>query len=189
MFIDYLTLIMINMITGTALLAQFLWKSLDSETDQRSYAPAFGGVGILAVILGLALTLTWPLPGNHNLSYGETTTLFGIVFLAAAYALSQGWSLIPVATLAFFAGIDAVLVGVNIFVNRTVQEPLMVAVGFLLSGLGGMSAAPYLMFFRDKKIFRRLAVTALLLTVVAWMIVFGASLWIHLQNFAGWMPK
>jgi len=189
MFIDYLTLIMINMITGTALLAQFLWKSLDSETDQRSYAPAFGGVGLLSVILGLALTLTWPLPGNHNLSYGETTTLFGIVFLAAAYALSQGWSLIPVATLAFFAGIDALLVGVNLFVNRTEQEPLMVAAGFVLSGLGGMCAAPYLMFFRDKKIFRRLAVTALVLTAVAWMIVFGASFWIHLQKFTGWIPK
>lgn len=190
MFIDYLTLIMINMITGTALLAQFLWKGFDgSKDDQRSYAPAFGGVGLLAVILGLALSLTWPLPGNHNITYGETTTLFGIVFLAAAYALSQGWSLIPIATLAFFAGIDALLVGVNILFNRTPQEPLMVAVGFLLSGLGGMFAAPYLMFFHDKKIFRRLAVIALILTAVAWMIMYGASFWVHLQNFTSWIPK
>lgn len=189
MFVDYLTLIMLNMIAGVALLAQFLWKALDNETDQRSYAPAFGGVGLLALILGLALTLTWPLPGNHNISYGETTTLFGIVFLAAAYALSQGWSLLPVATLAFFAGINALLVGTYMLFNRNAQEPLMVAIGFLLSGLGGVFAAPYLMFFRENKTIRRLAVIILLLTAVVWLILFSASFWIHLGNFTEWMPK
>jgi putative membrane protein len=189
MFIDYLTLIMINMIAGVALLAQFLWKGLDSETDQRSYAPAFGGVGLLAVILGLAMSLTWPLPGNHNISYGGATTLFGIVFLAAAYALSQGWSLIPVGTLAFFAGVYALLVGVNILFAGTAQEPPVAGVGFLISGLGGIFAAPYLMFFREKKTLHRLAIFALLLIAVVWMIMFVASFWIHLNQFADWMPK
>jgi hypothetical protein len=31
MFIDYLTLVMINMVAGTALLAFYLWRGLDDQ--------------------------------------------------------------------------------------------------------------------------------------------------------------
>ena len=52
MFIDYLTLIMINLVAGTALLAYYIYAGMDAK-DQRPYAAAFGIVGLLAVILGL----------------------------------------------------------------------------------------------------------------------------------------
>jgi len=39
MFIDYLTIIMINLVAGTVLLAYYLWKGID-EKDQRPYASA-----------------------------------------------------------------------------------------------------------------------------------------------------
>ena len=63
MFIDYLTLIMINMVAGTAILAYYLWRGMD-QPDQRPFAAAFAGVGLLALILGLQLIFPWPFPGR-----------------------------------------------------------------------------------------------------------------------------
>ena len=92
MFIDFLTLVMINLVAGTVLLAYYLWKGID-EKDQRPYAAAFFVVGLLSLTTGLRLAFTWPLPGSFNVGYSDATSLFGIVFLGAAIALSQGWSL------------------------------------------------------------------------------------------------
>ena len=189
MFIDYLTLIMINTITGIALLGQFLWKGLDDEAEHRSYAPAFGGVGFLALFLGLAMSITWPLPGSHNIYFGGATTLFGVVFLVTAFSLNRQTNLVPTTTLAFFAGIYALLAGVNMLVVGSAQQPPAAAFALLLSGLIGVSAAPYLMFFKESKMLRRVALVALLLTASMWMILFVASFWVHLSEFAAWMPK
>src|SRR6266511_6060833 len=121
MFIDYLTLIMINLVAGSALLAYYLWRGID-EPDQRPYAAAFFGVGLLSLITGLHLSFNWPLPGSYNVGYGDATTLFGVVFLATALALWNGWNLTPVAIYAFFAGIDAVIVGLRIFFSPAYQR-------------------------------------------------------------------
>jgi len=187
MFIDYLTLIMINMVAGSAVLAYYLWKEID-DTNQRPYASAFGGVGLLALILGLQLSFNWPLPGSYNIAFGETTTLFGIVFLMAGYSLSQGWDLIPVSIFAFFAGVDALLVGVRILSLGLTKEPIVSAFGFILAGAGGVFAAPFFMFFRNNKVFRMLAVLVLVATVVIWAVTFYGSLWGHLESFAKWVP-
>ena len=47
MFIDYLTLIMINLVAGTALLAYYIYAGMDAK-DQRPYAAGFGVVGLRA---------------------------------------------------------------------------------------------------------------------------------------------
>ena len=187
MFIDYLTLIMINMVAGTALLAYYLWKGMD-EADQRPYAAAFFGVGLLSLITGLQLSFTWPLPGSYNVGYGDTTTLFGVVFLITAIALWQGWDLVPVSLYAFFAGIDAVIVGVRIFSLQLTKEPLLSAIGFVLAGLGGLGAAPFFLWFKGNKTVRMLGVLLLLATAVLWAVTFYGSLWGHLDSFSKWVP-
>lgn len=187
MFIDYLSLVMINMVAGTVLLAYYLWRGID-ETDQRSYAAGFGGVGLVALITGLMISFTWPLPGSYNVGFGEATTLFGVVFLGTALALSQGWSLIPIAIYAFFAGVDAVIVGIRILSLGLTQEPLLSAVGFVLAGLGGIFAAPFFMFFRNNRAFRMLAVLVLLATAAIWAVTFYGALWGHLASFSKWLP-
>jgi putative membrane protein len=95
MFIDFLTLIMINLVAGTVLLAFYLWKGID-EKDKRPYASAFFATGLLSVITGLQMAFTWPLPGSYNIGYGDAATLFGIVYLATGLSLWQGWDLLPV---------------------------------------------------------------------------------------------
>jgi len=187
MFIDYLTLIMINMVAGTVILAHYIWKGID-ELDQRPYAAAFGAVGLIGVVTGLQLSFTWPLPGSFNVGYGDATTLFGVVFLATAVALSQGWDLLPVTFYAFFAGIDAIIVGIRILSLGLGQEPLVAAVGFVLSGLGGVFSAPFFMFFKNNKLVRYAAIVVLLVAAGIWAVTFYSSLWGHMASFSKWLP-
>ncbi len=186
MFIDYLTIIMINLVAGTALLAYYLYTGVEAE-DQRPFAAGFGIVGLLGVVLGLVLTFTWPLPGSYNIAYGEATTLFGGVFLATAFALHQRWELKPVAIFAFFAGVYAVIVGVRIISLGLTKEPLMSGVGFVLAGLGGVLAFPALGLLKNKT-FRTLAALVLLVTALLWAVTFYGSLWAHMESFKEWTP-
>jgi putative membrane protein len=187
MFIDYLTLIMINLVAGTALLAYYIYAGMDAK-DQRPYAAGFGIVGLLGVILGLTLTFTWPLPGSYNIGYGEATTLFGAVFLGAAIALSQGWDLMPVAIYGFFAGVDAVIVGTRIISLDLTKEPILSGIGFIMAGLGGVLAAPLLGLLKKSKTFRIIAALVVLVTALLWAVTFYTSLWGHLASFAKWVP-
>jgi putative membrane protein len=187
MFIDFLTLVMINLVAGTVLLVYYLWKGID-EKDQRPFAAAFGVVGLVGMVTGLELSFTWPLPGSFNVGYGDTSALFGTVFLGAAIALSQNWELLPVSIYAFFAGIDAVIVGIRILVLGLGQEPLVAAIGFVLSGLGGIFAFPFLKWFKNNKAVRYIGVIVLLLAALIWAVTFYNALWAHLASFAKWVP-
>ncbi len=187
MFIDFLTLVMINLVAGTVLLAFYLWRGID-EKDQRAYAAAFFMVGVVSLITGLQISFTWPLPGSYNVGYGDATTLFGVVFVATAIALFFGSNLIPVSIYAFFAAIDSIVVGLRIFSLNLTKEPLISAVGFILAGLSGLGVFPFLMWFRQNKMVRWIGIALLLATAAVWAITFYGSLWGHLESFAKWVP-
>jgi putative membrane protein len=187
MFIDFLTLVMINLVAGTALLAYYLWRGID-EKDQRGYAAAFFGVGLVSLVTGLQISFTWPLPGSYNVGYGDATTLFGVVFLVTAIALYFGSSLIPVSIYSFFAAIDALIVGVRIYSLNLTKEPLISAVGFILAGLSGLGVFPFLMWFRENRMVRWIGILLLLGTALLWAITFYGSLWGHMDAFSKWVP-
>jgi putative membrane protein len=187
MFIDFLTIVMINLVAGTVLLAYYLWKGID-EKEQRPYATAFFVTGLLSLITGLRLAFTWPLPSSFNVGYGDATTLFGIVFLATGISLSQGWDLLPISIYAFFAGMDAVVVGIRILSLGLGQEPLVAAVGFVLSGLAGVCSYPFLRWFKDNKMVRWISIGVLLIAAGIWAVTFYAALWGHLASFIKWVP-
>jgi putative membrane protein len=187
MFVDYLTLVMITLIAGFVLLAYYLYAGLDAS-DQRPFAAAFGTVGVLEIILGLSLSFTWPLPGSFNIAYGETTTLFGAVFLGAAVALSQGWDLMPVALFGFFAGLDAFIMGARIISLKMGQQPLLAGISFFLAGLAGVLAAPTLGILKKNKALRMVAIIILLITALAWCVTYVPSVWAHLADFAKYVP-
>lgn len=187
MFIDFLTLVMINLVAGTVLLAFYLWKGMD-EKDQRPYAAAFFATGLVGLITGLQLSFTWPLPGSYNVAFGDTSTLFGVVFLATALALWQGWNLLPVSIYAFFAGAEAILVGYVIMSQNLTKEPLFSAIGFFLAGLGGVGAFPFFMWFKDNKTVRWIAIAVLVVTAALWAFTFYGSLVGHMAGFAKYLP-
>ena len=60
MFIDYITLMLINMAAGLVMLAFYVYLDLDRPNNQR-WAPGFAMVGVVALITGLHMTFTWPL--------------------------------------------------------------------------------------------------------------------------------
>jgi putative membrane protein len=187
MFIDFLTLVMINLVAGTVLLAYYLWKGID-EKNQQAYAPAFLLTGLVSFVAGLQISFTWPLPGSYNVGYGDTATLFGVVFLATGLALWKGWSLLPVSIYSFFAAIDALIVGFRIYSLQLTKEPLISAVGFILSGLAGLGVFPFFMWFRDNKMVRWIGILLLLGTALLWAITFYGSLWGHMASFAKYVP-
>ena len=187
MFIDFLTLVMINLVAGTALLAYYLWRGID-EKDQRAYAAAFFIVGLIGLVTGLRISFTWPLPGSYNVGYGDATTLFGVVFLGTSIALFTGGNLIPVGIYAFFAAIDSIIVGVRILSLNLTKEPLISAAGFILAGLSGLGVFPFLMWFRQNRLVRWLGILVLVVTVLLWGATFYGALWDHLESFAKWLP-
>jgi len=187
MFIDYLTLVMINLVAGSVLLAYYLWKGID-EKDQRPYAAAFFVTGLVGVVTGFQLAFTWPLPGSFNVAYSDADTLFGIVYLGTAIALWQGWSLIPVSIYAFFAGIDAIIGGMRLYSLNLGQEPLVAALGFILAGLGGVFSFPFLQWFKKNPTVRWIAIAVLVVTAGIWAVTFYAALWAHMASFAKWVP-
>ena len=187
MFIDFLTLVMVNLVAGTVLLAYYLWRGID-EADQRPYAAAFFGVGLISLVTGLQISFTWPLPGSYNVGYGDATNLFGVVFLATSIALFFGSSLIPVSIYAFFAAIDALVVSIRIYSLQLTKEPLISAVGFILAGLSGLGVFPFLMWFRENRLVRWIGILLLLGSALLWAITFYGSLWAHLASFAKWVP-
>ncbi len=57
MFIDYLSLMLINLAGGLTLLAAYVYFGLDDKNQQR-WIPGFGVAGAIALITGLHMTFT-----------------------------------------------------------------------------------------------------------------------------------
>jgi len=187
MFVDFLTVLMINLAAGTALLAYFVLKGISAE-DNRAFAAGFGIVGLIAFLGGSYMAITWPLPGSYNIAFGESTLLFGAVFLGAAFSLAKGWDLLPVSIYAFFAGVEAVLVGLRIIDLGLTKSPVLSGIGFILAGLGGMSAAPGLNLLKKNQYFKYAAAAVLLVISLFWAFTFYNALWGHLESFTTWVP-
>lgn len=187
MFIDYITLMLINMVAGLVLLADFVYRGLDGANLKR-WIPGFGLVGAIALVTGLHMVFTWPVPGSFNISFGETTVLFGGLYLATAIAIAQGWDLLSLAVYAFFAGLTSVVVGARIISLGQTQQPLVAGLGFILTGLGGVLAAPTLVYLRSNKSWRIFGAIVLLAAALVWAFVGFLAYWGHLDVFSDWQP-
>ncbi|MFQ4136520.1 DUF981 family protein [Nodosilinea sp. PGN35] len=187
MFIDYITLMLINMVAGLVLLADFVYRGLDGANLKR-WIPGFGLVGAIALATGLHMMWTWPIPGSFNISFGETTVLFGGLYLAAAIAIAQGWDLLSLTVYAFFAGLTAIVVGARIINLGQTQQPLVAGLGFILTGLGGVLAAPTLVYLRGNKSWRTLGAAVLLVAALVWAIIGFRGYWGHMEGFSDWQP-
>lgn len=183
MFIDYVSLMLVNMTGGLVILAIFLLKDIDNQNNQF-WAPAFALPGFIAVISGFAMVFTWPLPSPYSTAYGETSVLLGFLFLAAAWSLAKGWELFPLGIYAFFAGLVSVVIGVRIINLGLTQTPLMAGIGFILTGAGGIFAELVLLN-RRKKWLRAIGSLVLLASAALWAMTAYLSYWFHLKVSTG----
>ncbi|HZD58923.1 MAG TPA: DUF981 domain-containing protein [Anaerolineae bacterium] len=186
MFIDYLTIMLINLVAGFFLLAYYVYSGID-DTDQRAWAPGFGVVGIIGVATGLHMIFTWPLPSSFNIAFGETELLFGALFLLASLALAFNTSLYTVAIYAIFAGVAAIVIGARIIDRGVTTQPIVSGIGFILSGLTAILFLPiaYWVPSRPAKII--FAIIAIIAALI-WAFIGYTAYWEHLSSFANWAP-
>jgi putative membrane protein len=178
MTIDYVTLLLINVAAGLAVLAGFLWWGLTSP-NRASWAPAFGICGLVATVGGLAMSFTWPIPAPFGEIYGQSSTLLGVLFLGAAWSLARGWHLLPLAIYAFFSGAMAIVIGVRVIALALVPNAMVPGVGFILTGLAGLSAG--LALYRPQaKLPRLLGALELLAAAAIWSVTGYYALWMHM---------
>ncbi len=186
MFINYITLMLINLVAGLFLLAGYVYYGID-RANQKLWIPGFGITGAIALVTGLHVIFTWPLTGSFNIAYGETTVLFGVLFLGTSLALAFGWDLLTVAVYGFFAGLVAIVIGVRVLNLGLTRQPLQTGIGFILTGLAGVLATPTL-FLKTNRAWRLLG--AIVLIVAAFIFAFTGYMayWSHLGDYSNWKP-
>lgn len=183
MFIDYVSLMLVNMVGGLILLAVFILKDFNNNNNQF-WAPAFAVSGLIAVICGFTMIFSWPLPSPYNIAYGEPSVLLGFLFLGTSWSLAKGWKLFPLGIYAFFAGLVGIVIGIRIINLGLTLTPLIAGLGFILTGVGGIFAEIVLVNPRRKW----LRVTGALVLIAAALIWAGMvyyEYWVHLKINSG----
>lgn len=186
MFINYITLMLINMVAGLVILAGFVYQGIDHYP--KRWIPGFGMTGAIALATGLHMIWTWPVIGSFNIAFGETTVLFGILFLTTAIALAMDWSLLSISIYATFAGITAILIGTRIMTLGLTRRPLVAGVGFILTGLGGVLAAPTLLYLKHNRGWRTLGAIVLGVAALIWAFTGYMAYWGHVADYGDWQP-
>ncbi len=185
MFVDYLTVMLVNMIAGLVIMALFVYRYLDAE--RRKVAPGFLMSGSLSLVTGLHMILTWPLPGSYNIAFGEMAVLFGLLFLFLGIAILAEWDLLTLAIYAVFAGAASIVIGVRILNRGMTSAPLLASGGFVLTGIAAVISLP-VYYLRKYRLVRILAALALLGAAAIWAGVGYLAYWGHLESFAKWVP-
>ncbi|MGD9109763.1 MAG: DUF981 domain-containing protein [Phycisphaerales bacterium] len=178
MFIDYVTLMLINIAAGLCVLAFFVATSVHKD-DHRAWSPAFAIVGFVATITGFTMSFTWPLPYPYNIAFGELSVMFGVLYLATALACAKGWNLLPIAIYAVLAGATAVLVGIRFIDLGLSKSPVFSGIGFILTGLAGV-LMPMLLCLKKFKVIRLLGALLPLAAAFVWAWTGYLAYWNHL---------
>lgn len=177
---------LINLVAGLFLLAAYVYWGL-SDTHQKRWIPGFGITGALVLTTGLHMIFTWPVPGSFNIAYGEMSVLFGSLFLATSLAIALSWDLITIAVYGFFAGIAAVLMGSRIINLGLTRQPLLSGIGFILTGLGGICAAPTL-YLKGNQTLRIVGAFVLVAAALIFALIGYMAYWGHLAEYSDWKP-
>ena len=133
------------------------------------------------------MSFTWPVIGSFNIAYGETSVLFGILFLGTSIALAMGWELLTLGIYGFFAGLVSFLVGIRIINLGLTPIPLRVGISFILVGIGGIFSAPTL-YLKAPRLLRTIGGVVLLLAALIFTFIGLSTYWVHLADFSAWKP-
>jgi putative membrane protein len=185
MFIDYLTLMILNLVAGLVILAYFVFRYLDK--DQLKVAPGLLVTGFVSTVTGFHMIFTWPLPGSNNIPMGEMSVLFGVLLLALGIAAIKNWDLLTLTLYAVFAGFAAVIIGIRYINLGMSKSPLLSGMGFILAGAGGMLTFPVYLLRRNKAV-RIFLALVLLAAAAIWALTAYGAYWAHLESFSKWAP-
>lgn len=178
--IDYLGLLLINMVAGLVLLALYVYAGLD-DPEQKRWAPGFIVSGLIAFLFGAHMVMVWPIPATFAIAYGETSVLLGILLLGAGVTMALGGQLWTLAIYAFFAGLVGVELGFRFILLHLSSAPLLAGLGFLATGAAGVLAAPGLFWFRKYRLLRILVALMLLAAAADWALTGYFAYWMHMS--------
>jgi putative membrane protein len=185
MFIDWLTLLLVNMMVALVLHSLFMGFWIDK--DPKKVIPGFLLTGAIALIAGFRMAFTWPLPGAYNIIYGELSVLLGAFFFMAGLSIHFGWNLLTIGIYSLFGGAVAVLMGVRIWVSGMTSEPFVAGLGFVVTGATAVLTLPGLALPKMKWI-RWLAALGAIGSAVIWILVGFPAYWGHIDAFGKWLP-
>ena len=179
-------LLLLNMSAAFLILALYLMRGIEGE-DRAKWAPAFGIAGLVALLGGLHMAWTWPLPSAYNVAFGEMSVLLGASYLGISWSVRKGWSPAVVGIYSALAGVAAALLGVRMLMLGQTAKPLFTCIGFCLSGLGAAlfgSAARA----GAKRGLRVLTGVMLIVAALMWALMAYYGYWLHMKGFAQWKP-
>lgn len=184
--INYVALMLINLVAGLFLLAYYVFRGMDSD-NQREWAPGFAAVGIVGLVTGLHMIFNWPLPSSYNTAFGEMSVIFGTLFLTAALALGLNLGLRSVMVYAFFAGFAAILVGIQVINLKMTKQPALSGTGFIVTGLSGV-LLPVAAYMKSNRAIRVAFVVVPLIALAIWAFTGYHAYWGHMESSAEWVP-
>ncbi|MGC8516809.1 MAG: DUF981 family protein [Candidatus Acidifodinimicrobium sp.] len=168
-FADYLTIMLIDLAAGLFILTLFLWK-LSKPKEYSRYTVGFFITGFLGLITALPMVLTWPLPGSYNIAFGEPMLFFSIILLAIGFAIEKRWAFDSIVIFGVLGSIMSIVIGAQIYNLGMTDAPLFAMVGFVMTGLGGLFAAPLLYYPKNKG----------LLILASVLFILAALLWLYI---------
>lgn len=186
MFIDFVSVMLINLAAGLALLAHYLYVN-PKPGERRSWAAGFFAVGLLGILTSLPMIVGWPLPGSYNVAFGEPSLFISTAFLAAAVTLTFEWEPLIPSMYGVFGGILAVVVGLRLMDLHLTQSPLVAGIGYLTAGIGGILTLPAINW-RSARWIAVLAAVILGISAIVWAITGYEAMWGHIADFAKWVP-
>lgn len=186
MYIDYLTLMLVNLTAGLAMLGG--WVYMDAhQPEQKRWVTGFLMSGLLSLLTGLHMILTWPLPGAFNIVFGEMSVAFGILMLGLGFAVWFALDLLPIAVYGTLIGIAALILGGQVLNLDLTQHPTLSGISFLWMGVIGLCSMPMLAL-RKSHAFRIFGAGGLAVAAVLWAVTGYVAYWNHVKPFAAWKP-
>lgn len=186
MYIDYLTLMLINLVGGLVVLAG--WVYFDPEgKDARRWVPGLLMSGGIGLVTGFHMILTWPLPGAFNILFGELAVFFAVLLLGVAFCIWFAMDMIAIAVYATFVGIASLIIGAQVITMGMTKSPLLSGVGFIWMGIVGICAIPMLSVRRSQA-FRMFGAVGLIVAAFLWAITGYSAYWGHVKPFSKWKP-
>jgi putative membrane protein len=186
MFIDYLSLLLVDIGAGLAGLAHYLYRA-PAEGHRRGWAAGFFVAGLLGILLSLPMELTWPLPSSFNIAYGDAALYLSMAFIGAAITLTFEWEPLVPALYGLFGAIYGIILGIRLWTLHMGADPALAGIGYIVTGLGGIFTVPALVY-RNQRMWAYIAAVLLAIAALIWLVTGYEAGWAHLSDFIKYLP-
>lgn len=189
MYINFVSLLLLNMVAGLLSLAGWVYFDSHREAEGQKWSPPLAIAGFLALVFGMRMVFTWPLPGSFNILFGESSVFFGALLLGLACCLWYRLSPIALSVYGVIVGLISILLGFEVIDLGLTQHPGLAGFGFIWQGALVVLVFPALLgkLFNAPGI-RNLFALGLLIAALVWAIIGFPAYWGHIERYEGWTP-